>query len=225
MRWAEALTPWEVLPVSDFVTRARELGGLMWRKARQGGEAAAEALEQQAAIQRLAGQVRKLDRDRRGLYSDIGTKVYALHRQGKVRNQDVLADCDRLDEVLADIAKLRLEIDEVRTANLAKGVRIAELEDVSALTEEPEAEAAPACAAPTSGAAHVSVSEADADDYERPDVEVAPRVYGAEDDEVAGPPAGGDVEAGTDGCESPDQGSAPDAGAAGEPDAGSEKGQ
>ena len=122
--------------MSDFMDRARELGNLVWRKAKQGGEAAAEALEQQAAIQRLAAQARKLDRERKTTYAEIGMKVYALHSQGKVRNQDVLGDCRRLDDIAVEVARLKQQIEDIRTASLARGIKLPELGDVSALTED-----------------------------------------------------------------------------------------
>jgi hypothetical protein len=132
----EASASREVYEVSDFATRARELGQLLWRKARQGGEAAAEALEQQASLQRLAGQARKLDRDRRLLFGQMGAKVYALHGQGKIRNQDVLEDCRRVDEIAAEIQALRQQMQDIRAASLAQGVKLPELDDETALTDE-----------------------------------------------------------------------------------------
>jgi hypothetical protein len=151
----------EVSAMSDFMSRARELGDLLWRKARQGGEAAAEALEQQASIQRLAGQARKLNRDRMAVYGDIGTKVYALHRQGKVRNQDVMADCQRVDAIGDEMARIRQQIEDIRTASLAQGVQLPPLEDAADLTEE----GPPIACAVDQAKAPVVTGEADEDDY------------------------------------------------------------
>jgi len=137
--------------MSDFVTRVRELGGLFWRGAREKGEAAAEAFDQRTQIQRLALQIRKLDRERTGLIRQIGAKVYGLHGQGKVRNQDVLTDCKRIDEIITGIFDLRKEIEKIRAASLEKGIEVPILSDEAPLDEE-EAPATAASAAAASAA-------------------------------------------------------------------------
>jgi len=124
--------------VADMMTRMRDLGRLFWRNAKETGETAAEMIEQRTQIQRLAGQVRRLDKERGGLIRQIGAKVYGLHGQGKVRNQDVLVDCQRIDAIMAEISKVRHEIELVRLASLEKGVEIPVLEDEAPLTEEAE---------------------------------------------------------------------------------------
>lgn len=124
--------------MSDFMTRARDLGRLFWRNARETGETAAEMIEQRTQIQRLAGQVRRLDRERDGLIRQIGGKVYALHGQSKVRNQDVLVDCQRIDAIIAEIGALRKEIERIRMTSLEKGIEIPVLSDEAPLTEETE---------------------------------------------------------------------------------------
>jgi hypothetical protein len=122
--------------VSDFVTRVRELGGLVLRSAKESGEAAAEALEQRAQIQRLALQVRRLDKERSALIRQIGAKVYSLHGRSKVRNQDVLVDCKRIDQIIVDIAGLQKEIEHVRAASLEEGIEVPILSDEAPLDEE-----------------------------------------------------------------------------------------
>lgn len=122
--------------MSDIVTRVRELGGLFWRNAKESGEAAAEAIEQRAQIQRLALQVRKLDRERSALIGTIGGKVYSLHGQGKVRNQDVLTDCKRIDDIIVDIAATQREIEKIRAASLEKGIEVPILSDEAPLDDD-----------------------------------------------------------------------------------------
>ncbi|MHB8995873.1 MAG: hypothetical protein ACYC63_11565 [Armatimonadota bacterium] len=120
------------------MTRFQELGRLFWRNARESGEAAAEAIEQRALIQKLALQVRKLDKERSNLVRQIGAKVYSLHSQGKVRNQDVLIDCKRIDMIMAEIAQTRKEIERIRAASLEKGIEVPILTDEAPLdVEEP----------------------------------------------------------------------------------------
>ena len=165
--------------MSDFMSRASELGGLLWRRARRGGEAAAEAFEQQASIQRLVGQVRKLDRERRSLFTEMGAKVYALHSQGKVRNQDVLEDCRRVDDIGAEMSRLRQQMEDIRAASLAQGLKVPELADVSALTEEGAAANAEPAGTPVPEATTkpaepvASDAEAGSDDYLPKDQEPA----------------------------------------------------
>lgn len=129
--------------MSDIVTRMRELGNLVWRNARETGEAAAEALEHRAAMQRLAMQVRKLDKERAGLIRQIGSKVYALHGQNKVRNQDVLGDCVRIDAILAEITALQKEMERLRQASLEKGIEVPIMSDETPLTDEAESAEGP----------------------------------------------------------------------------------
>jgi hypothetical protein len=119
----------------------RELGSLVWRTTRETGEAAAEAIEHRATMQRLALQVRKLDKERSGLIRQIGSKVYALHGQNKVRNQDVLGDCVRIDAILAEITALQKEMERLRQASLEQGIEVPIMSDETPLTDEEEAEA------------------------------------------------------------------------------------
>jgi hypothetical protein len=119
-----------------MMTRVQELGRLFWRNAKESGEAAAEAIEQHAQVQRLALQVRKLDKERSVLIGQIGAKVYSLHGRGKVRNQDVLGDCKRIDEIIADITKLQKDIELIRAASLEKGIEVPILSDEAPLDEE-----------------------------------------------------------------------------------------
>jgi len=119
-----------------MMNRMKDLGRLFLRSAKETGETAAEMIEQRTQIQRLAGQVRRLDRERNGLLRQIGAKVYGLHGQSKVRNQDVLVDCQRIDAIIAEIAKLKHEIELVRAASLEKGIEIPVLEDEAPLDEE-----------------------------------------------------------------------------------------
>jgi hypothetical protein len=127
--------------------RMKDLGRLFLRNAQKTGESAAEMIEQRAQIQRLAGQVRKLDRERETLIRAIGAKVYGLHGQGKVRNQDVLGDCQRIDAIIGEIGKVRHEIEQIRLASLEQGVEIPVLEDEAPLDVE-EATPAPTPAEP-----------------------------------------------------------------------------
>lgn len=146
--------------MSDIVTRMKELGNLFWRNAKESGEAAADAIEQRAAVQRLALQIRKLDKERSALIRTIGAKVYSLHGAGKVRNQDVLVDCVRIDAILADISVLQKQIERIRLASLEKGIEVPIMSDEAALTDEEE-DVTPAAVKPagSTGQQHVPEGE------------------------------------------------------------------
>lgn len=126
--------------MSEFMKRVRELGSLFMRTAKEGGEAAAEAIEQRAAIQRLAGNIRRLDRERNDLIRQIGSKVYKLHGKNKVRNDDVLVDCVRIDAIVDEIGQVQHQIEQIKLEMLTKDQNLV-LEDIGELTiddtEEP----------------------------------------------------------------------------------------
>ncbi len=115
----------------------------VFTRGKHGVETLAESLDRQAAIQRLSGQIRALNRERQELVKTIGKKVYTLHLRGKVRNRDVLADCKRLDEARDEIQNLQDQMEQIRRQALREPEEAA-LADETELTEEeaPEAEAA-----------------------------------------------------------------------------------
>jgi hypothetical protein len=127
------------------------LGRLFWRSAKERGEAAAEVIEQRAQIQKLALQVRKLDRERSALIRQIGAKVYSLHGKGKVRNQDVRVDCVRIDEIMENITKLHQEIEIIRAASLEKGLAVPIMSDDTPLDGEESSVPTAVTSAGTSG--------------------------------------------------------------------------
>ena len=154
--------------MSDFMTRMRDLGKLFLRSARETGESAAEMIEQKTQIQRLAVQVRRLDKERSNLLRQIGAKVYGLHGQSKVRNQDVLTDCQRIDAIIAEIAKLKHDIETIRVASLEKGIEIPVMQDEAPLTEE-TGEETPAAEAPEEAADEADVDEGDSSEVAEDD--------------------------------------------------------
>jgi len=139
--------------MNEFWTQLKQFCSRLFRTSKHGMETLAETLDRQAAIQRLAAQARALSRERNQLVVTIGKKVYALHRRGKVKNRDVLADCKRIDEIRDQIESLKAQIEEIRR-KAAGDLGEAELEDDSLLAEEEvveveaEARAAEAVAEP-----------------------------------------------------------------------------
>jgi seryl-tRNA synthetase len=128
--------------MSDTWQQIREFFARLFSRGKHGVETVAESLDRQAKIQRLAGQVRALARERNSLVITIGKKVYALHTRGKVKNRDVLADCKRIDQIRDEIAEFKRQIEEIRLASMGE-MPMVDLEDESLLgEEEPAAEAA-----------------------------------------------------------------------------------
>ncbi len=171
--------------MSDFTDRLREFYRLFAHKAREGREAATEAIEQRAAIQRFAGRIKQLDRERADLMRQIGTKVYSLHTRSKVRNQDILGDCTRVDAILAEITGLKKDIEQIRLSSLDKELDIPALADDSELTVEAGSPPAPAQVQPSAPAeepseeppvAEEAAEEPDTadeeEDEEEPEVEI-----------------------------------------------------
>ena len=134
-----------------------------------GVETLAESFDRQASIHGLVTQVRSLKRQRDEALLGIGKKVYTLYVRGKVRNRDVLGDCEKIDALRAEILKLQAEINEIRAgANAEPGDEklsddSAPLEDEDEATPEaPAAPAEPAAAAPVSPVVDEDVEDEEA---------------------------------------------------------------
>ncbi len=102
--------------------------------------AMAEGLRRQAAMQKLAGRIRALNRERSRLVRTIGKKVYSLHTRGKVDNQDVLSDCLRIDETGQEIEALHERMEGLRRQAAAGEQLVVDIEDETPLAEEVEEE-------------------------------------------------------------------------------------
>lgn len=114
---------------------------------RRGSEVAGQWIDEQAAINQRIRAIRRLRAEQQKLLTLIGSKVYTLHTRGKVRNRDVLADCQRIDELLAHIARLKEEIEEIKKRSTRPEVQLIEVEDQEPLAEaEEEAETQEAAA-------------------------------------------------------------------------------
>lgn len=118
--------------VRDFFKRISEY-------LRRGSEKAGEWIDEQAAIARRVRAIRRLRAQQRQILEIIGSKVYTLHTRGKVRNKDILAECRRIDEILAHIERLRREIEEIKQKSKYEQVKLMEVEDESPIGEEDEA--------------------------------------------------------------------------------------
>ena len=126
--------------MAEFKKTLAEMGRQVARWAKTGGSSAAEWWDEKSAIQKRAAQMRKLNRQRREVTVRIGSKVYTLHRRGKVRNRDLLADCQKIDEVDAEVERLKAEIEEIRKRKQQAPTEPAELEDHSPVVDESDIE-------------------------------------------------------------------------------------
>ncbi len=118
---------------------------------RRGSEKAGEWIDEQAAITRRVRAIRKLRAQQREILEIIGSKVYTLHTRGKVRNKDILAECRRVDEILAHIERLRREIEEIKQKSRHPQVKLMEVEDEAPIGDEDEGAEAPAEQQPAQG--------------------------------------------------------------------------
>lgn len=131
------------------------------------------------AINERRAEIRDLAREREKLLVEMGTKVYTLHRRGKVQNRDLLSDCERIDDIASHIDRLEEEIAELRRKSAQAQPREIEIEDDSSVVTDED----------------VDVAAADAADIE-PEVEKEATVPCAHAQAAAeGPEAGDEAEA------------------------------
>lgn len=114
------------------------------RWARHTGAIVSRWWEDVSALQERRNEIRRLARERQQLLMDMGAKVYTLHRKGKVQNRDLRADCERIDAIAAEIARLEREIAQIKRAQSVEP-REVELEDDAPVVapEDADVSAAP----------------------------------------------------------------------------------
>ena len=100
--------------MSDLNEKVKSTTRQVGRWARRTGNLVGQWWEDVNALQTRRGKIRELARERRQVLINMGNKVYALHRKGKVQNRDLLADCGRIDRIGEDIARLEREIEELK---------------------------------------------------------------------------------------------------------------
>jgi len=122
--------------MGDVKKTLRDMGEQVAKWAKSGGSTAAEWWEEKSSITARTGQIRRLSRRQREVISEIGTKVFTLHKRGKVRNRELLADCERIDEINAEIDRLKAEIEDIRTRRRQATIEEKELEDDSPVVDE-----------------------------------------------------------------------------------------
>lgn len=131
----------------DFLDDAKNVAANLWRKTRNGVDSLATAIDHQTEATKLGGSMRKLNREREELVAEMGKKVYALYRRGKVENLDLLAACKRIDQIAAELEEVRDALEKLR--NEAKPeLEVPEVSDETPPTVEPAPEPAKEAEAP-----------------------------------------------------------------------------
>jgi len=144
--------------VGDFFQKAQDSAERLVRGSVRASGTALEWIDRRAAVYRLEGHIRGLVRQRRDLLMEIGKQVYALHKAGKVRNKDVLANCESIDQLGEQVEDLQAQIEAIRRPDRGLQVEV-ELDEDEPLTEEAD-EAAPGQEQPAEAADEQAVQEA-----------------------------------------------------------------
>lgn len=145
--------------MSDMNRLLNQIGQQIKAWLREGGDSASEWWEDKSAIHARMKRMRQLGRQRREILQSLGAKVYTLHKRDKVRNADLIADCRKLDEIGAEIERLKREIEEIRDRERGLSVEEPPLTDDTPVVDDEEAD--------TPIAVEVSVvSEAEEDPYD-----------------------------------------------------------
>ncbi|NSW56354.1 MAG: hypothetical protein HPY44_10080 [Armatimonadetes bacterium] len=138
--------------MSDFLDEAKNIAASLWRKSRESVDSLAATIDQRSEASKISGKMRNLNREREDLVTEMGKKVYALYRRGKVENLDLLAACKRIDEIGKELEAAREALEKLR--NEAKpDLDVPEVTDDTPATVEPAAEPVkepepPVCAEP-----------------------------------------------------------------------------
>ena len=122
--------------MNDFMQKAGKSFGLFFRRAREVSDDAAEATGTRLQEMRLAAAIRKLQGEREQTIKQIGTKVYTLHTRGKVRNQDVVGDCQKVDSLSEQIKGLRRQIEELERKRTGVDVALTDVADEALVADE-----------------------------------------------------------------------------------------
>ncbi len=140
----------------QFKSASRSLSRLLKRTT----DAVSERWEELTAIQDRRREMRQLARERQQLLVEMGTKVYSLHRRGKVQNTDLLTDCEQIDTIADDVERLEREIEELKRQQAGMQPPEADVSDESPVVGEEDIDTAAA-----------EAEETEAEDAEAEDAE------------------------------------------------------
>ncbi len=120
--------------------RIKSMNRRVSRWAQETSTAINEWWEEVNAIQERRNEIREMARERRKLLVELGTKVYSLHRKGKVLNRDLLRDCERIDEIGETVERLEREIAELKRSKSVEPPTEVEVEDETPVVGEEDIE-------------------------------------------------------------------------------------
>jgi len=117
--------------MADRLSKAKEFAGAKWADV-------SASVGHQRKLRGLRNEITDLVRTRDRFMSDMGHMVYTLHGRGKVRNADLLAVCERVDEINASVDELNRQIQELTKPAPRGQVEEVELEDETEFVEAEE---------------------------------------------------------------------------------------
>ncbi len=119
--------------MADRLSKAKDFASAKWADV-------SETLSTQRKIRGLRGEITESVQARDRLMAEMGQRVYALYARDKVRNADLLAICERVDEINQSIDELNRQIQELAKPQPRGEVEDVELEDESEVEEEDQEE-------------------------------------------------------------------------------------
>jgi len=128
--------------MADFLNDVKRVGGDLARWGKKSVDNIANAVDTHSEISRLSGKMKRLNEQRDAALAEIGKKVFALYGRGKVANAEIIAECEKVEALAAEVTKLREQMDTVRHGSPSIDIPIKD--------ETPLERSAPAPPQPTS---------------------------------------------------------------------------
>ena len=122
--------------LEDAGEKVKEGAKGFWKFLRREGVRGKRKLDKAVAISRIQGRIGQLQGEREKLFVEMGTKVYALFQNQRVKNPDLLALCEQVGRLYAEQEEVKAEVEKIK----AEQELPAEPEPAA---EEPPAEAPP----------------------------------------------------------------------------------
>jgi seryl-tRNA synthetase len=115
--------------MADRLSKAKDFASAKWADV-------SATVSTQRKIRGLRNEITDLVRSRDRLMSEMGHKVYALYARDKVRNADLLAICERVDEINESINDLNRQVQELAKPRPQGEVDEVEVEDETEIAED-----------------------------------------------------------------------------------------
>ena len=124
--------------MSSFFDDVKAVCRGAFHKGRKGVDDLAVAIDERTEMAKLNSRIRALTRERGELVTQVGKKVYSLHTRQKVRNRDILQDCERIDGINDEVGRLREAIEALRRGP-QDDLSVPPVEDETPLEDEEQA--------------------------------------------------------------------------------------